>query len=301
MTIAVKLSGGLGNQLFQLCFSYSLHLYSSKKVFLDIGMYDSSSRAHFSDLILNPNEVFEIGYFSTGKDISSLFCREHKVKMKTLASKRYQIEKSQSLKVFNENYRQYIPNLHHLDNTYFIGTFASFKYWVSGFKITLDWAKSIMHEMNLLIPESPIYDLSVHARRGDYVNSPKTRAFHGYCGTSYFQEAFRAIKSKDSSIKSVIISSDDFIYANELAKIANRYFTEVSVLKEESALSALLQLSQSRSFIGSNSTFSWWAGYLSPKEARIFPSRWYVSDRINFSTDLLFPDSPILIPIELSR
>jgi hypothetical protein len=139
------------------------------------------------------------------------------------------------------------------------------------------------------------YDLAIHARRGDYVSNPKTREFHGYCGESYFQKSLEVIESLDHSIRTVLVSSDDSVFAHHLANLARRFFPRVSILEEPSALKALVHLSNSRIFVGSNSTFSWWAGYLYPKEIRVFPRNWFRSHKVDFSHDFLFFDDPILL------
>jgi hypothetical protein len=212
-----------------------------------------------------------------------------------LTSKTNKSNVQKKLTIMNENYRQFVPGFLKLDEAYFIGTFASHKYWHLGFDSTIQWLTENIFKVAMQSSDLAVYDLAVHARRGDYISNPKTRSFHGYCDIAYFDKAFRLIKSHDLSINSVLVSSDDSSFALELRITASQYFSEVRILEEDSALKAMLKLSNCKSFIGSNSTFSWWAGYLSPKDIRIFPSDWYLSQRMTFSKELLFPTKPILI------
>ena len=295
MTLGVKISGGLGNQLFQLCFAHSLHLSSSEKIFLDIEEFQTFNFPQLSPLLLMPIDSCEFGTFVKRRSGLPFLGRKQVLTEKVLSSKTPAVKADQKLTIVNENYRQFVPNFLELKQAYFTGTFSSYKYWHSGFNSTIEWVTNNVSRLPMDDGNFSSYDLSVHARRGDYISNPKTRFFHGYCDTTYFDKAFRLIKYHDASIDSVLVSSDDSIFASELRTIAAKYFGEVHILEEDSALEALLQLSKCKSFIGSNSTFSWWAGYLSPKDIRIFPSDWYLSKKINFSQELLFPYKPVLI------
>jgi hypothetical protein len=295
MTFAIRMSGGLGNQLFQLCFAYSLHSSSSEKILLDLGKCTTDTATAISPLVFLPNDAYEIADFIEKNPILSFLRKNSKSKNSMLTSTSSKTNVQQKLTIMNENYRQFVPSFLKLDEAYFIGTFASHKYWHLGFDSTIQWLTENIFKAVINTSDFAIYDLAVHARRGDYISNPKTRSFHGYCDIAYFDKAFRLIKSRDSSINSVLVSSDDSSFALELRITASQYFSEVHILEEDSALKAILQLSKCKSFIGSNSTFSWWAGYLSPKDFRIFPSDWYLSQRMTFSKELLFPSKPILI------
>jgi hypothetical protein len=267
---------------------------------LDISDYHPNSSTRLSSIVLQPNEAYKIGRF---KEKSSLFLPKFRTnpKSKEITFKSFETGRRDKLTIVNEDYRQYVPYFAGLTTGYFVGTFASYKYWTSGVDGTLAWIREQISQEIGLTSEPPTFDLAVHARRGDYLSNPKTRLFHGYCDTPYFKGAFGNIKSLDSSIETVVISSDDLIFAHSLAVVARQFFKKVDVLEEQLAIKALVRLSKCRIFIGSNSTFSWWAGYLYPKEIKLFPQKWFVSNKITFSPELFFPDSPILIEYELHR
>lgn len=295
MTSAVKISGGLGNQLFQLCFAHSLSLITSEKTFLDIDGYQSIKTSQLSPLLLMPNDSCDIGEFVKREAGLHFLGRKYLFNKKVILSKTFGLKTKQKLTITNEDYRQFVPDFLELNQAYFVGTFSSYKYWSSGFNSTIEWMSENISKFVWDTSNFAFYDLSVHARRGDYISNPKTRLFHGYCDIAYFEKAFRLMKYHDSLVDSVLISSDDSIFASELRNVATKYFGEVHILEENSALEAMLQLSRCTYFIGSNSTFSWWAGYLSPKDIRIFPSDWYLSPKMNFSQELFFPYKPLLI------
>ena len=236
MTFGVKISGGLGNQLFQLCFAYSLYLSSSEKTFLDIDEYQTNKSARLSPLLFLPNDSCGIGTFVKRRLSLPFLDRKQVLTEKVLSSKTPAVKADQKLTIVNENYRQFVPGFLELKQAYFTGTFSSYKYWHSGFNSTIEWVTNNISRLPIDDGNFSSYDLSVHARRGDYISNPKTRFFHGYCDTTYFDKAFIFIKYHDSSIDSVLVSSDDSIFASELRTIAAKYFGEVHILEEDSAV-----------------------------------------------------------------
>ena len=62
--------------------------------------------------------------------------------------------------------------------------------------------------------------IGIHFRRGDYLNNPKTRNFHGYCTISYFENAINLALNRFSTI--------DTILANCLLKVT---LTVLAIIK----------------------------------------------------------------------
>jgi hypothetical protein len=54
-------------------------------------------------------------------------------------------------------------------------------------------------------------------------------------------------------------------------------------------MAALISLAKTNFFIGSNSTFSWWAAALNEKQISIFPKEWFISGSYGFVFDEYFP------------
>jgi hypothetical protein len=97
----------------------------------------------------------------------------------------------------------------------------------------------------------------------------------------------------------IIISSDDSQFALELKKIARKYTSRLVIVDSLNPYMAMLQLSNSESFIGSNSTFSFWAAYLTTKESKVFPSKWFRNSIAQFDSKNLLLDNPLLLEIPL--
>lgn len=129
----------------------------------------------------------------------------------------------------------------------------------------------------------------VTIRRGDFVKSD----FHNVCRTDYFLKGMDIIAEK-------IPNAKFFIFSNEVDWIRNNVTFKYPVVFEEGSdpvWEKLRLMSLCKHFVISNSTFSWWAQFLSTNKNKIVvaPDRWYNSE---LKSDLLNNDSFIKILCE---
>lgn len=108
--------------------------------------------------------------------------------------------------------------------------------------------------------------VSLHIRRGDYLQFPERFPFVGKC---YIKNAISKFNSTDIS---VIVTSDDINWCKKHIKGNNIYYSE-----GENEYFDLFLASKCKHNILSNSTFSWWGAYLNrnPDKRVIVPGRWY--------------------------
>lgn len=109
----------------------------------------------------------------------------------------------------------------------------------------------------------------VHVRRGDYL----AQGSHLVCTPQYYADAARYIK-EHASAAVFFVFSDDAAWARENIKLGGE---TVYIEGGHPAEEDLRLMSACRHFAMSNSSYSWWAQYLSGRENRIVtaPSRWY--------------------------
>lgn len=109
----------------------------------------------------------------------------------------------------------------------------------------------------------------LHIRRGDYVALPK---FHCILNPDYYA---RAVAKQGSATSRLIVFSDDIAWCSSLPFLANATFVD-----EPADHDALYLMSQFSKFVISNSSFSWWASWLStkPDKCVIAPDRWFGPD-----------------------
>lgn len=127
----------------------------------------------------------------------------------------------------------------------------------------------------------------VHVRRGDYTN-PGTKEFHGILPWEYYRDAKRYIKEKINSPKF-------YFFSDQPEWVREHFYTDFSLGQEEvisgfNQHDSLYLMQACRHGIGANSSFSWWANWLAdyPGRVNITPRRWFTNPDIN--TNDLFPE-----------
>jgi len=121
--------------------------------------------------------------------------------------------------------------------------------------------------------------IAVHIRRGDYLNFSDIFLLPD---KQYYEEALLDIQ-RDMPLANIVVFTDDI--STSLTIIPEPDL----ILGPESKLSpaeTVMLMSQASAIVGANSTFSWWAGFLSMKQEAeiIFPWPWHkeqVRDRMS--------------------
>jgi hypothetical protein len=125
--------------------------------------------------------------------------------------------------------------------------------------------------------------VSIHVRRGDYLTSEFNRRRYGVCSVDYYRSAINAIKTHTPDCKLVFFSNDVEWVKNIFGK--NRDYFQVSgngiPTTEE-----LLLMSKCDHHIISNSTFGWWGAWLNPSATKhiIAPTPWFSDLKLNAAT-----------------
>jgi len=110
----------------------------------------------------------------------------------------------------------------------------------------------------------------LHVRRGDYISNQAIQAAFGSCSESYYMEA---IKLLDKNLPIVVFTDDrDWASSNLLPMLGRG---NISLPPEADHFSDLYLLSRSSQIVLANSTFSWWAYFLSEASLVIAPSPWF--------------------------
>jgi hypothetical protein len=128
--------------------------------------------------------------------------------------------------------------------------------------------------------------VGIHIRRGDYVSNPVTHQFHGICDLDYYA---RAISCMAEAVQQpyFFVFSDEPQWARENLKID---FPCTIIDPNHQDYEDLYLLSLCQHFIIANSSFSWWAAWLSsnPGKSVIAPRRWFAAEDIDMG-DLALP------------
>jgi hypothetical protein len=135
--------------------------------------------------------------------------------------------------------------------------------------------------------------IGLHLRFGDYLRNPATRAFHGLTAFDYYLSALDHV-ARLVDTDEVMLFSDEPERALDLFKNSQTEFRSVVVApRTHSNLKDLLMLSNCAAIVCSNSTFSWWAGWLGSTIRDIpvvLPEPWFAEYRSEEEA-LYFPNA----------
>jgi hypothetical protein len=118
--------------------------------------------------------------------------------------------------------------------------------------------------------------VAIDFRRQDYEKFSET---FGLVGENYYQAALASISDEFPNLKKIVFS-DDVPQAKIAIPNCDGY---VGIEQLKSPAARLILMSKADSIIGSNSTFGWWAAYLSEAQDKfkIFPDPWFKDPKIN--------------------
>lgn len=113
----------------------------------------------------------------------------------------------------------------------------------------------------------------ISVRRGDFESNPTYKKLHSVCSERYFQKAIDEIRSRIGN-PTYFLFSDDVEWARTHIQIQDAHvYSERGC---DPVWEKLRLMSRCKHFIISNSSFSWWAQWLSGNKDKVVvaPSRW---------------------------
>ena len=267
--VIVYISGGLGNQLFQL----GAAKYISDRgwdVFVDPIRNDINGVRNTQ--IIELTEAFRIGYITRKPLIlkalkiwplrSMYFCF---LKIKSQDEPQEFCTPSLSYKFKNKN--------------------RIFGYWQ-----TIVTANLIVEKILKLKNLEPNSDsIAVHIRRGDYLDTKHQT--HGILDGSYFLDAVEVLR-EISGVRKIVIFTDspELVKSEKWIRKWAHYDYEFSNSTEP--WETLIEMAKFQYIVCSNSTFSWWAAHLGYDKKIVLPRMWFVNREIPES--LVIPGALIL-------
>lgn len=274
--IVVRIIGGLGNQMFQYATGRNLSIRNSTKLILDTQPLEDANRENFT--IRN----FELGIFnlddkvkknpflnllnSSDKIFSSVYYR---VKRKLIRFNSY----------FEKNLKYDIEIQGLGRNVYLDGYFQSENYFKESRKILLN---DFEFQIELNIENKNILNLikksnavSIHIRRGDYVNNKQINSVHGVLQKPYYDNAIDYIINKEKA-PYFFIFSDDPQWVKDNYKLNFPFVVISNNIGDQSYIDMYLMSCCSHNIIA-NSSFSWWGAWLNtnPNKIVIGPKKWF--------------------------
>lgn len=132
-----------------------------------------------------------------------------------------------------------------------------------------------------------VSSVSLHVRRGDYVNNAHTNSVHGTCSLDYYRNAIGTV-IRTIATPYFFVFSDDVSWARSNLELPpSTEFVSCNTGTNSWQDMALMAACQYN--IIANSTFSWWAAWLNtnPRKRVIAPKQWFRTESL--STKDLYP------------
>lgn len=261
--IYCNLKGGLGNMLFQIA--------ATKSISIDNGTECSFPNLYHhleylnSDNIHNPNLKHSNEYLKLFNNLNTELPTENvntieypfEFSNKDIGNKNIFIDGFfQSEKYFEHNRKEILKLI---DFSFISKNYINEKYNFIGNKKTT----------------------SIHIRRGDYVNYPN---LHPTQSLEYYKQSIDILKDRTDLF---IVFSDDINWCKENLLIEN-----IIYIDDEKDYIELYLMSLCDNNITSNSSFSWWGGWLNenPNKIVIGPLKWFGND-IHHNTGDILPNN----------
>lgn len=284
--IITRLTGGLGNQMFQYAFGRCLAHRHNTELKLDVSAYSATANSAENPVRHYDLNIFNIREnFATATEISKLskrveFDLADRVLNKLLGVKRGHIR---------EPHFHFWPSALDLpDNVYLSGYWQSEKYFKEVEQILREEFifREAPHENAVKVLEQirNTESVCVHVRRGDFLLNP----LNGLCGLEYFKAGEAIIGSRVSDAV-FFVFSDDIEWCEKNLKFDRETVYVGDDFGGQKFRDDFRLMSAGKHFIISNSSFAWWAVWLSKNTNRIVvaPNEWVTDARMN--TNDLYP------------
>ena len=320
--IAIRMEGGLGNQMFQYALFLQLRALGRDVCIDDVTGYENQAE----DSVRRPirlKEAFGIDYPVLSDEDRYRLTDSYPGFFNAIKRK---LRGRRSLEMHDQNL-VFDPKFLETEEGYFTGYFQSYKYFAQvdeaegavrkAFTFREDLLDDAPGHRNILSQirqalEQGEETCALHLRLGDYLDKPEL--YGGICTDAYYRAAVLDIQRSTGRRLPVFIFSNGPETAREWAEknftgsdFADVTLTCVSGADEEHAEKDLYLMTQCHHFILANSSFSWWAAYLGKERGAdgpvnpllepdklpsmvIAPSRWLKLPEQEVGEDIYTPD-----------
>jgi hypothetical protein len=276
--IVAKLTGGIGNQMFQYAAARRISYVNNAQLHLDLSW--------FSEFGLDANRKYELEVFNivseiaTPSDIAAFKTRKQNPFSRRLPNFLKNIAFHTNQTHIIEKYFSFDPAILNIkDNVYLDGYWQSEKYFIDieqiirrEFTFKVDPTERNRQTSNIIASSESV---AVHIRRGDYVTLAQANSFHGLCPPEYYQLAADEIK-KQVNMPVFFVFSDDIEWVKDNVKLDYKTIF-IDHNDPDQGYEDLRLMSLCRHHIIANSSFSWWGAWLnpSPKKIVVAPRIWF--------------------------
>ena len=301
--IIVKLIGGVGNQMFQYAFGLQVAAAYQEEICFDTDFYPKGKPLALYMLSVPQYPVWtEVGIKKVERVYIRLMEKIFHVLQKVIrilgrTDRTGNLLYGRFAKhgmLFNFDPYYYEIDCCEKKNKYIYGYFQGTQYF-SGceeqlkqvFRVSVPLGRQAQDISSQIEKTNAV---ALHIRLGDYTNAANTDL--NVCSDVYYRNAI-------AYICEAVPDPVFFVFTNDTRTVAEKFtFPEKTVLVEGTKDYEDFALMQKcKHFVASNSTFSWWASFLSEHPGKIVtvPDRWRHSEK---EEPAIYTDYMVKIPIE---
>lgn len=269
--VIVKIAGGLGNQMQQ---------YSVYRKLLSMGKEAKLDLSWFSPKIqekMLAKRDFELPLFvgipyeeASKEELDKLLAQSFMEKVKGKIRRKLGKQDSDNKNVFLEK-EMYHPEIFEFDNKYIDGYFACQKYYgdimpqLRELFVFPEHSIPELQQRNMILASKMDKEnsVSVHIRRGDYLDPENFKVLGNIATEEYYESAMKYFMDKYPDTHFYIFTSDHE-YARENFKDESLY-TIIDWNTGRDSVQDLMLMSHCKGNICANSTFSFWGARLNKR------------------------------------
>ncbi len=295
MNVVTKLSGGLGNQLFQYAAARRLAIVHGRPLVVDIHWYRQTPAGSTPRSVLLSELRIVDAFADSGGDPVSLAHQPAGWWARVLGPVKVLREK----KTFR--YDRRLASVPSGRGLYLDGYWQSPRYFE-------DVRAQLLEEIQPRRELNPHYAgiagqidetnaVMLHIRRGDYVHSTTASSLHGVLPMAYYERALAHLYARERDF-TVFVFSDDIAWARGNLPCEHPTVFIDSAQGENAVIDELMLMSRCRHQIIANSSLSWWAAWLNRDEGKVVtaPQRWLASQAIDLRD--LIPSRWAVLPVD---
>lgn len=273
----IRMSGGIGNQMFQYALYLKLSSMGKEVKFDDVTEYKLENAR---PIMLG---VFGIDYPKADEKEMTEITDSSMALLSRLRRKMFGRESGE----YHEASVDFDPEVLIRENAYLCGCFQTEKYFKDieqkvreAFRFSEeaipDKMREVINGYQMQIQQTE--SVAIHIRRGDYLSVAEV--YGGICTEAYYQSAIEYILEKYPKAHFFVFTNDVAWaerWCEEKAGTAEAdRFTVIKGTTEETGYIDLMLMSQCRHQIIANSSFSWWGAWLNPLPDKcvIAPDKW---------------------------
>ena len=288
--VCMEIKGGLGNQMYQYALGRYLSLKNNSSLVYEMSYFDGKEA-----------RVFALDKFTTvGKPTNKWW-----VKLYNRLPRGRRIF-GKLIPLITERGSWFHPEVKNMTqkDVYLSGYWSSPKYFseikdvlqqdftcqVPLSENTRTWKKQIV--------EDKLPTVSLHIRRGDYLQTAINRQIYKVMPLAYYQHCLHELAKKYGEL-SVYVFSNDLEWVRENMDFGNNLVHYVTGNDEDHGYEDMILMWECEHHIIANSTFSWWGAYLSTGVGQTFcPKEWFNIKGDAYDVRDLYPDDWIRVDID---